>query len=183
MNLLPLQNYRRTHFHASHESLRSSRSEQHRLYYPFKTQRGPTLPPSTSLCTISGENITTSYYPYKTPKLPTRTRTIYEALLFPPPRFLLPQLVEPRKRAAFAFRNILCILTSVVDTRVGRPSRRPANVEKSRLRVRGRIPAIFWAGVCARLLPMINARAETIGGRSCLSVQRCPVKQRWEGGP
>lgn len=96
-NLLPLQNYHRTHFHASHESLRSSRSEQHRLYYPFKTQRGPTLPPSTSLCTIFGKNITTSYYPYKTPKLPMGTRTLYEALLFSP-SILLPQLVEPRRR-------------------------------------------------------------------------------------
>lgn len=126
-NLLPLQNYHRTHIRAEHESLRTSRSEHCRLYYPFKTTSGPTIPPGTSLCTIFGKNITTSYYPYKTPQT---------GLLYPhsyvPEYFSLPHS-QTKKRASFAFRKISCTLTSVVDTPVGRPSGRPAS--KSRFMV------------------------------------------------
>lgn len=95
-NLLPLQNYHRTHIRAEHESLRSSGSEHCRLYYPFKTTSGPTIPPGTSLCTIFGKNITTSYYPYKTPQA---------GLLYPhsySPEFFSPALADQEK-------SLLCI--------------------------------------------------------------------------
>lgn len=167
--------------------------------------------PATSLCALLDRNNTDSITPSKfkgSPhSRPARVFAQYLVRISPPPitptklqncprvpapyvkpysffpRFLLPQLVEPRKRAAFAFRNILCILTSAVDTRVGRPSRRPAMSKRAASGFEDESRPFFWAGVCARLLPMINARAKTIGGRSCLSLRRCPVKQRWERGP
>ena len=124
--------------------------------------------------------------PTKLPKRTNCTRTHMSSTLF------YSRTSQTKKRAAFSFRKNLCILTSAVDTRVVRPRRRPAS--KSRLSVEDE-SRHFWAGGWmggyistkgGKTLPMINARANTIGGRRCpqpgdvLIVHRHLVKQRWE---
>lgn len=123
-NLLPLQNCRRTHNHVH--------------VYPARPVLGG----------IEVEFITPSKLPASPQSRPARVFAQYRARISPPPITpsklpIVPalawkmRLLSPSKTKSivFAFGKILCSPTSAVDTRVGRPSRRPARRAASGSRV------------------------------------------------